>query len=673
MIEHIYGIDYTVPEKPKDYLVPNRNILRTQQKWERQEILSSFEGIDFDEDDNPILTPEQLDFVENELERIQHGYYFFNNGELTYITGVHYFYLKYFTLEDGTIPEYRDADRKWFYFLDYCYNTKYITGIIRIKKRREGASSHAACFLLWQAITSPNSNCGIVSKTGKDAQDVFQKMIVPAFNKLPVFLKPRVEDAESKTSLVFAKPKQKKKGTRKKGQVYSLDRGLESKIDYRATQLNSYDSGRVTAILIDEGGKWSVEVPINKYWPIVKKTLMQGIKRVGFALIVSTVNDAENGGSAFKELWDDSDHFNNKITGTGLYRYFSPAYEGFAGFIDEYGHSITENASAVMKKLIQEDYGEEYDGSKDYLLKVRSKIKDPEALSEEIRMNPFTEKEAFMISQQKCHFNVQTITDQIEYLQQNPPVMRTGKFYKLEDGTISWMDVSDGPWMVFKFPKPEEINRRHMTDRGWAPSNNHKYCSGIDPHRHNFTKGSKELSKTSAWIGERLDSNDPENTGLPIAWYYDRPREKSIMHAQIFMACQYYGTKATYETDAGDDHYDYAKREQLVEYIRKTPTCAMDPQKPGKKVAGVSSRDPFALGKQIEFAIAYFERYANKINFINLLKQALIYEHDDRQVYDEVVSFMIMLIDMVGDIAPMNNSTTKTVPVVRVYNLYSQN
>lgn len=672
MIEHIYGIDYAVPEKDKDYLVPNRDILRGKQKWQRQTIPASFDDIEFDEDDNPILDQEQLSFVENELERIQHGYYFFNNGTLTYITGVHYFYLQYFTLEDGTIPEYRDADRKWFYFLDYCYNTKYIAGIIRIKKRREGASSQAACFLLWQALTSPNSNCGIISKTGKDAEDVFQKMIVPAFNKMPAFLKPRVENSDSKTELVFAKPK-KKKGIRKKGELFSLDRGLESKIDFRNTKLNSYDSGRITAILIDEGGKWSVEVPINKYWPIVKKTLFQGINRVGFALMVSTVNDAENGGAAFKEVWDDSDHFHNKITGTGLYRYFSPAYEGLAGFIDEYGYSITENASAVMRKMMLENYGDEYDGSKDYLLKIRSKITDPAALSEEIRMNPFNEKEAFMISQQKCHFNVQTITDQIDWLQKNPPIIRRGKFYKKDDGTIDWMDISDGPWHIFKFPKTDEINRRHMTDKGWAPSNTHKYCSGVDPHRHNFTKGNKELSKTSGWIGERLDPNDPDNTGMPIAWYFDRPREKSIMYAQIFMACQYYGTKAHMETDAGDDHYQYAKQEMLTQYIRWTPTCAMDPLKPGKKVAGVSSRDPFALGKQLELAIAFFERYANKINFIGVLKQALIYEHDDRQVYDETVSFMVMLIDMVGDITPMNSMTTKTVPVVRIYNLYSSN
>src|ERR1044072_4232298 len=233
MIQSVYGVDYIVPECKDKKSVPNYIKAMGDQKWQRTEIPDSFEDIEFDSEDNPILSEEQEAFLENDMDRMRDGYYFFNHGQLTYITGVHYFYLQYYHLEDGTKPEYRDADRRWFYFLDYCYNKNYIDGIIRIKKRREGASSQAACFLLWQAILTPNSNCGIISKTKKDAEDVFQKMIVPAFLKLPVFLKPRIEDAESKTALVFGKPK-KKAGKRKKGDLYSLDRGLESKIDFRA-------------------------------------------------------------------------------------------------------------------------------------------------------------------------------------------------------------------------------------------------------------------------------------------------------------------------------------------------------------------------------------------------------------------------------------------------------
>jgi hypothetical protein len=495
-------------------------------------------------------------------------------------------------------------------------------------------------------------------------------MVSQAFNCLPAFLQPRVEDAESKTQLIFAKPKNKKRGAVKaKGQLYNKDRGLQSKIDYRATALNSYDSGRLTLILCDEAGKWSVEVPINQYWPIVKKTLTRGIKRVGFALLVSTVNDAESGGAAYKEIWDESNHFEHKITGSGLYRYFSPAYEGLDGFIDEYGYSITENASAEMRRMFLETYGEEYDGSKDYLLKERAKKKDPVALSEEVRMMPFTEREAFMISQTKCHFSVQKVTEQIEALTTHPVFLRRGKFYQKEDGTVEFMDLEDGPWRIYKFPNIEERNRRTMTDRGWAPANTAKYCNGIDPHRHNFTKSNKELSKTSAWIGERYDPNDPEDTGLPIAWYIDRPPLKEQMYDQMLFAGIYYGTRVHFETDAGDDYYTYLKGKGYVNYIRWTPTCAVDPLKTGKRVPGTSSKDPFALSKQLELGIAFVEHHCHKIHFLDLLKELLEYEHDDRRAYDVVVSFLIMLIDMMGDVRPLQKLEKREKPMINTYNL----
>lgn len=667
----VYGVDYITPDYPRRETVANALALLGDQKWRRTPIPDSFDSIEFDDEGNAILSPEQQGFVTSELERIIDGHWFFNRGQLTYITGLHYFYLQYYTLEDGNAPDYRDADRKWFCFLDYCYSKPYIKGIIRIKKRREGASSQAACFLLWTALTQPNSNCGIISKTLKDAKDTFQNMISRAFNALPAFLQPRVEDAESKSELVFAKPKSKKRTSKARGRLYNKDRGLQSKIDYRATALNSYDSGRVTAILCDEGGKWSVEVPINQYWPIVKKTLTQGAKRVGFALLVSTVNDAESGGSAYKEIWDESNHFEKTITGSGLYRYFSPAYEGLAGFIDEYGFSIIENATAAQKRMFFELLGYECDGAKDHLLIERSAIKDPVALSEEIRMMPFTEREAFMISQTKCHFSVPKINDQLDYLAANPKYMRRGKFYQKEDGTVDFLDLDDGPWRILKLPTPEERNRRLMTDRGWAPANTGKYCNGIDPHRHNFTKTNRELSKTSAWIGERFDANDPDNTGMPVAWYLDRPPLKEQMYDQMLFAAIFYGTRVHFETDAGDDYYTYIKGKGLPAYLRWTPTCAVDPLKPGKKVPGTSSKDPFALSKQLELGIAFVEHHCHKIFFIELLKEFLLYDHEDRREYDVVVSFLIMLIDMMGDTKPLQAPDRRGKPIINVYNLIS--
>lgn len=670
MIEHIYGIDYEIPDIPRPSSVYNRNLDWRQQKFERTPIPSSFDDIDVSEDGEPMYTQEQLTFIHQEFERITKGFWFYNKGKLTFITGPHYFYLNYYTLESGDKADYRETDRKWFYFFDYCYARPYIKGIIRIKKRREGASSQVCSTELWMAITTPNSNCGIISKTGKDAQKAFSDMVVKAFNNLPLFLRPRAEDPESKTQLVFAKPKEKsKKKQPGKAKIYNSDRGMDSRIDHQTTVLNSYDSVRMSLLLIDEAGKFPKECPVNQYWEIVKKTLMQGAKRVGFAFLVSTVNTADTGGTEYKALWSESDHFSNKITASGLYRYFSPAYEGLGGFIDEWGFSIVEGANEKMKKRFLEEFGGEYDGAKDYLMSERKSKKDPVALNEETRMMPWDEREAFLIDQSKCYFNVDTIQAQIDYLDENPVHMRRGKFYMKDDGSVSWMDVAGGPWRIYKFPPNGIENRWHMTDKGKAPSNTHLYRNGIDPHRHSHTKTQKELSKTSAWIAECHDLDDP-TLGGPVAWYYDRPSLKSQMYEQVMYACIYYGCKVHYETDAGDDYYDFYRAMGLLAYIRKTPTCAMDPNKKGEKVMGTSSRDPYALSKQLEQGIQYFDLFSHKIFFRELLEEALIYDHSDRQVYDKVVSFLICLLDLLGDTQARNERKVKVdVPLVKTYNL----
>ena len=253
MIEHIYGIDYKIPDQPAKSLISGFDLEKKKQKFYRTEIPEFFDDLDFDDEGTPIYTEEQAAFVNAELDRIDLGYWFYNNGKATYITGLHYFYLNYWTLENGERPQYRAADRRYFLFQDYCEKKSYIDGIIRGKKRREGATSQATASLMKDSITIAKAFCGIVSKTGPDAEAVFLDMIMPGYRELPIFLKPRCYDEEAQSKLWFVKKKSRTtKTAKKKGQVHEESRGLGSKIEIRNTKLNSFDSGRKTKMLIDE-------------------------------------------------------------------------------------------------------------------------------------------------------------------------------------------------------------------------------------------------------------------------------------------------------------------------------------------------------------------------------------------------------------------------------------
>lgn len=638
---------YKTPEIPKK--IDGYRQHQSEQYFRKKEIPSIFNDLEFDDDGNAVYTDEQIDFIKTEWAKINDGYWFYNNGEPTYITGLHYFYLNYWTLEDGNTPDYRDVDRRYFYFHDYCETLPQCFGIIRIKKRREGATSQATCYIVWKAITQRKSFCGIISKTGKDASDAFVYMVMNGYRNLPVFFKPRAEDEETKTELVFKKKKDKRKSKgREKGQIFDDDIGLESKINFKNTALNSYDSGRTTAMLMDEAGKWPKEVPVNQYWPIVKKTMMRGAIKVGFCLIPSTANDAKSGGEPYKALFDDSSHFENPYTGTGLYRYFCPAYDGYEGFIDQYGMSIIETPTEEQKEYIKARYGMVIEtGAKDYLINQRKIIKDKKALSEEIRMNPFTEEEAFMIDQKKCYFNSEKIYNQIDFLKEERVNLRRIRLFWKNERTVDWADDPEGSWLVHKFPDKTEQNLITERDGQRHPGNAHKFVSGIDPFKSSVISGKGSMGV--CYVFERLNPADPNNSCMPIAEYVDRPRLKSLFHDEMLKAAVFWGYKACYENDVGDDFVDYFTNKNFKQYLMRTPESAIDKnRKRSVSKFGVTSGDMFAMARQLDTCISYIENHCDKIVFMDLLEELLQYDHENRTPFDRSVAFMISLLSGVG-------------------------
>ena len=663
----IYGITYNTPEVPK--ICDGKDFPKGEQYFRRIEIPEIFNELEYDDFGNAVYTQEQEDFIIKEGEKIAKGYWYMNDGEPTYITGLHYFYLNYWILENGEYPDYRDVDRKYFYFQEYCEKLPQCYGIIRIKKRREGATSQATCYLVWKAITQKKSFCGIISKTGKDAFEAFVYMVMNGYRNLPVFLKPRVEEDDTKTEIVFRKKKDKRKvKVRDKGQMYDDDIGLESKINWKNTALNSYDSGRVTALLMDEAGKWPKDVPVNKYWPIVKKTMSKGAIKVGFCLMPSTANDAKSGGEPFKLIFEASNHFEDKYTSNGLYRYFCPAYDGYEGFIDKYGKSIIDTPTEEQKEFILEKYGFKIEvGAREYLLSQRKKIDDKDALSEEIRMNPFSEEEAFMIDSKKCYFNADKIYKQIDTLKETRIPLRRVRLFWKDDKNVDWADDPNGNWQVYKLPVKGEENGKIERDGITTPANTQKYVSGIDPFKSSVISGKGSLG--TCYVFERLDINDPNNTGMPIAEYVGRPKLKSMFHEEMLKAAVFWGYKACYENDVGDDFVDYFSNKGYRGYLMKTPESAIDKHKRVKvQKFGVTSGDAFAMARQLDTCISYIESHCEKIVFMDLLEELLQYDHEHRTIYDRSVAFMISLLSGISLESKKHDKVSSSIPL-RTYKL----
>ena len=652
-IETIFGTDVHLPDVNEDTPIENWEG-EEKKKWRRKELPPIFDNIKIDKEGVSILNKEQADYVKEEIRRCKEGFHFMNNNLLTYITGKHYFYIQWWRLEDDIYPEFRDVDRRYFIFLRFWELVLWCLGVIRGKKRREGASSQATSNLIYECIFYKNTNSGLVSKSDKDGRETFTEMVAKGYRELPFFLKPKQLNREnSVTELVFeyisSDPKEK---------------SARSKVNYRAPVLNAYDRGRLSRVLLDEFGKLEADIPASVLFAILKKTLVKGVKRVGFAEMPSTVNSWKKGGMEFKKIWDGANQFQKvgNVTANRLVKYLSPAFDGYEGFIDEYGISVVgeptheqyqylvdkwvvkdEHTGEVISELTEEDIRL---GSKVYVTVKRRAGLSGTDLEEEIRQNPCDEDEMFMAANVDCAFDGFAINKQINVLKDNPVYKRQIIFYEDQNGIPAWRDSNKSEesfhWKITWMPPQGQENKRIKDGLFYKPDRIEDGGIAVDSYS-NSQGGRKWGSKASALIGRKFDMNDTANTGKAIGHLYGRPAEKDDLHLQVSLAARYFGYKVWYEHTA-DDYYGYFKDRGLLNYLGFYPLNLIDKTKwEDKERHRGTPIDGFSLSKQMDYAIHYFRHYCHLIDFEAILENALIFDPYKRTEFDTMVSFLILV------------------------------
>lgn len=673
----IYGTLVNIKEIDSTFEVENWGTDNPkEQYWRRKEIPPIFDNVEFDRSGELLLTAEQWNYAEREKQRCFNGFYFLNNGVLTYISGKHYFYLQWWKLEDDIYPDYRDTDRRYFLFLNHWENIKWCLGVVRGKKRREGASSQATANLIYECIFFKNSVCGLISKTEKDSKTTFTNMVAFGYRQLPIFFKPKqLNNADSVTELVFANKSLNPKTDKITG-IIDNDLGHRSRVDFRSPRTNSYDSGRLSRGLFDEGGKWDKEAPFSIFIGIVSKTMVKGAKRVGFMECPSTVNEmTKSGGDEYKKVWDSANQFKHQRTPNRLVRYFTPAYDGYVGFIDKYGMSVIDAPNEEQYNYLVENFVGVGDlteddirvGAKAYLLSKREQ-KTGNDLEEEIRMNPFDEDEMFMYAGQGCEFNAANIKRQLKELEDNPVLLRQSRLVMSKEikksaipgvkdreiKKISYMDDVKGGWFILEKPNIEN----HFRDSGnyIEPLNRRMYQIGVDTTKDALAiNGSKPVIvvlKKSCIIGG-------EEMGMyPVAMWLSETRLDIHFDEEVLKACMWYGCTANYEIDARQDYYRYFCKENCGAFLEWTPKIAQNPTKKNFKIEpGSRSGDPFQFAAQLQMAKAYidgterdfYNGHVHRIQYPSLLNQLLKFDNNDRTKSDEVIALMMALLPVMGE------------------------
>ena len=112
----ISGLRIALPATPKK--VFKRSDKTNEQYWEVKETPSVLKRIStiFQWHEAPSHFKNQwVDYIEEEFNRREEGFWFMNKGVPTYITGTHYMYLQWSKIDVGH-PDFREANRMFYIF-----------------------------------------------------------------------------------------------------------------------------------------------------------------------------------------------------------------------------------------------------------------------------------------------------------------------------------------------------------------------------------------------------------------------------------------------------------------------------------------------------------------------------------------------------------------------------
>ena len=543
----IDGLAIALPAVPEH--VYSRSNIVCEQYFERENYPSELAKIQtiFQWNERPKEFKDRwIDYIESQFDYRENGYWFMNNGSPTYMTGAHWMYLQWSKIDIG-YADCREANRILYLFWEACKADDRSFGMIYLKIRRSGFSYMSSSECINIGTLANNARIGILSKTGSDAKKMFTDKVIPISTNLPFFFKP-IQDGmdRPKTELAYRIPASKitKNNMHKMSEEDEL-KGLNTTIDWKNTEDNSYDGEKLMLLVHDESGKWIKPNNILNNWRVTKTCLRLGRKIIGKCMMGSTCNALEKGGGNFKSMYFDSDitkRNKNGQTKSGLYRLFIPMEWNLEGFIDRYGMPVfrkpTEKIMGVDGQLIT-------NGAIDYWeAEVDSLKNDADALNEYYRQYPRTESHAFRDESKASLFNLTKIYQQIDYNDSmiKGHMLTRGSFHwkdGIKDTKVIWTPDSRGRFLVSWLP-PKELQNRFIERNGIKyPLNEHIGAFGCDSYDISGVVSGSGSNGALHGLTKFNMENAPSNEFF--LEYIARPQTAEIFFEEVLMACVFYG------------------------------------------------------------------------------------------------------------------------------------
>ena len=589
-IIEIQNLRIALPATDKSY---KRSKNKAEQYWEKFEYPKELQRIKtrFDWEEYSVDFKEKwYEYIDEEFNRREKGFWFCNDGVDTYITGTHYMYLQWSKIDVGA-PDYREANRLFFIFWEACKADDRCYGMCYLKNRRSGFSFMSSAELVNQATISSDSRYGILSKTGADAKKMFTDKVVPISVNYPFFFKP-IQDGmdRPKTELAYRVPASKLTRRKLQENIKELElEGLDTTIDWKNTGDNSYDGEKLKLLAHDESGKWERPDNILNNWRVTKTTLRLGSRVVGKCMMGSTSNALDKGGDNFKKLYYASDvtkRNRNGQTSSGLYSLFIPMEWNYEGFIDTYGLPVFIRNKTTVKGVdgyeittgVIEHWENEVEGLKS----------DPDSLNEYYRQFPRTEQHAFRDETKDSLFNLTKIYEQIDFNAElnNSAAVTTGSFQwqnGVKDTKVIFSPNKDGRFKISWVPPVNLQNLMLIKNGVKHPANEHIGAFGLDSYDISGTVDGKGSNGALHGLTKFSMEDAPPNHFF--LEYISRPQTAEIFFEDVLMAMVFYGMPILAENNKPRFLY-YLKRRGYRAYSMNRPDKIWNKLSPTEKEIG---------------------------------------------------------------------------------------
>ncbi len=559
-VYEINGIKIGLPKTPTDLKKGNNKWVAQDYPKELSKIRTIF---DWNKRDN-LFKDKWVDYIESEFDRREDGYWFINNGKPTYLTGSHYMYLQWTKIDIGK-PDFRESNRLFYIFWEACKADDRSFGMCYLKNRRSGFSFMGSEECANIGTISKDSRIGILSKSGSDAKKMFTDKVVPITLNYPFFFKP-IQDGmdRPKTELAFRVPASK---ITKKNMYNTEDDeldGLDTTIDWKNTDDNSYDGEKLLLLVHDESGKWLKPNNILNNWRVTKTCLRLGSRIIGKCMMGSTSNALDKGGDNFKKLYENSNPFERNANGqtkSGLYSLFIPMEWNFEGYIDEFGMPVFYTPDKPIKGV---DGAWINTGVIDYWQNEVDSLKsDADALNEFYRQFPRTESHAFRDESKSSIFNLTKIYQQIDYNDSliKDRYLTRGSFHwkdGIKDTKVVWTPNRNGRFLVSWIPEERLRNNVFKKNGKYHPGNEHLGSFGCDPYDISGTVVGKGSNGSLHGMTKFNMDNCPSNEFF--LEYIARPQTAEIFFEEVLMACVFYGMPALIENNKARILYHFKNR-----------------------------------------------------------------------------------------------------------------